>query len=136
MEVGNTVIPLPRTEAEPAPGFSGLRVCSDGMVREASATPVGLLDQVRADLQRRARRLRETGEAFPANPYRLAGDLLMAGTVPGDREAFPANPYRLAGDLLMAGTVPGDREAARELLARMYRDELHRALGAASVTGG
>ena len=107
MEVGNKVIPLPRVEAEPDLVFQGLRVCSDGMVRDALAAPVGLLDQVRADLQQRARRLRETGQPFPANPYRLAGELLDAGS-----------PIQL----------PGDREAARELLAQLYRDELHRAL--------
>jgi hypothetical protein len=109
MEVGNTFIPLPRAEAESDLVLQGLRVCSDGMVRDSSAAPVGLLDHVRADLQQRARRLRETGEAFPANPYRLATELLDSG--PSLR-------------------LPGDRDVAVESLARIYREELRRALQA------
>jgi hypothetical protein len=100
-------IPAPRAQAQAEPDliFQGLQVCSDGLVRDAIGAAAH--EQVVADLRHRARRLRDTGEPFPANPYRLANELLDSGTVPH---------------------LPEDRDAGRELLARMYRDALHRAL--------
>ena len=98
-------IPAPRAQAEADLIFQGLQVCSDGLVRDAMGALAHA--EVVADLRLRARRLRDTGEAFPANPYRLANELLDSGTL----------PY-----------APEDRDAGRELLARVYRDALHRAL--------
>jgi hypothetical protein len=108
-------IPRPRTEARIDPVFSGLTRWSDGLVRTQRSAPVDIeelvvvaADHVVADLQLRARRLRDTREPFPTNPYHLADELLDSGKL----------PFRLK-----------NRDAGRELLARLYRDALHRALG-------
>jgi hypothetical protein len=108
------VIPGPRTANGTDSVFTDLSVCSDGLVRRGR-TPAADIDEmialacdhVVADLQQRARRLRLDREPFPANPYRLADELLDSGKL----------PFR-----------PKNRDAARELLARLYREALQVAL--------
>jgi hypothetical protein len=108
------VIPGPRTADGTDSVFTDLAVCSDGLVRRGR-TPAADIDEmidlacdhVVADLQHRARRLRTTREPFPANPYRLADELLDSGKLPFE---------------------PKNRDAARELLARLYRAALQRIL--------
>jgi hypothetical protein len=116
MKVGRQgAIPRPRTEARIDPLFSNLTLWSDGLVRMERTAPVDVeelvavaADHVAADLQLRVRRLRDTREPFPTNPYRLSDELLDSGKLP---------------------FLPKNRDAGRELLARLYRDALHRALG-------
>jgi hypothetical protein len=108
-------IPRPRAAARIDPIFAGLTPWSDGLVRAERTAPADVeelvtvaADHVLADLQLRARRLRDTREPFPTNPYRLANELLDSGKLP---------------------FLVKNRDAGRELLARLYRDALHRALG-------
>jgi hypothetical protein len=109
-----SAIPGPRVAARTNPVFAGLTLWSDGLVRTDRTAPTGVeelvsvaADHVLADLQLRARRLRDTREPFPTNPYRLAEELLNSGKLP---------------------FLFKNRDAGRELLARLYRDALHRAL--------
>jgi hypothetical protein len=116
MEVENKgVIPGPRTEAVIEPSFTGLAVWSDARVRVGRIAPADIdemlalaEDHVVADLQERARRLRDTRESIPAYPYRLANELLDSGKL----------PYR-----------PENRDAHREQLARLYREALRALVG-------
>jgi hypothetical protein len=108
-------IPGPRVATRTNPVFAGLTRWSDGMVRTERSAPADVeelvavaADHVLADLQLRARRLRDTREPLPTNPYRLANELLDSGKLP---------------------FLVKNRDAGRELLARLYRDALHRALG-------
>jgi len=77
-------IPAPRAQAEADLIFQGLQVCSDGLVRDAMGALAHA--EVVADLRLRARRLRDTGEAFPANPYRRPNDRLECGVCCADAD--------------------------------------------------